>query len=643
MRLLLFIETSSLSFGALVGLAVSGLLLICSALVSGSEVAFFSLNPQSRKELDETKSKAASQVLALLSRPKKLLATILISNNFVNVALVLLSSIISNELFTFTDFSWKSDFSGELLIQASTLQFLTNVVAITFIILLFGEVIPKVYATKYPKQLALFMSIPFGGLVSFFHPLSFILVKSTNIIDKKYKKKSNQLSVDELGHALDITDDSATSEDEKKILEGIVKFGNTDVKAIMSPRVDVVSVDCEAPYNELLELILESGFSRLPVYKDDFDHVSGIIYIKDLLPHLKERADFDWLKLLREPFYVPENKKIDDLLQEFQEKKTHMAIVVDEYGGSQGIITLEDIIEEIVGEISDEFDDDDLAYSKIDDYNFVFEAKTPLRDVYKILEVSDELFEEAKGESDTLAGFLLELAGRIPKKNEKIKFEGFLFTVEAADKRRIKRIKVTTPDQQENDNQSKNYASLILLLIGLFFGGCEDEHYTPKPRGYFRVALPQASYSLINLENCPFSFEVSDQAKVGLKREKDCWFNIHYPKLNARIHFTYMANASDSLETYTEDARTFAMKHIVKADNIYEDYVRDDSAHVFGTVYDFTGNTASNFQFFLTDSSNHFLRGALYFEAAPNYDSLRPIEDYVKQDLMHAIESFAWK
>jgi len=408
------------------------LLLICSALISGSEVAYFSLGPAEIGEIEGKEDKSIGILRNLLERPKRLLATILIANNFINVAIVILSTYLS-----------------DLLIDHSlseVTQFLIQVVVVTFLLLLLGEVIPKVYANKKPLSLAKLMAQPLYYIRGILTPISGVLVNSTNFIDKRIKKRGHNISVDELSQALELTSDEYGKDEEQKILEGIVKFGNTEVKQVMTSRVDVVSLDENLTFNEVIETILEAGFSRIPVHKESFDNILGVLYIKDVLPHLNKEK-FDWLKIIRKPFFVPENKKIDDLLKEFQTRKTHLAIVVDEYGGSSGIISLEDILEEIVGEISDEFDDEDLVYSKLDEFNYVFEGKTPLNDMYRVLNIEGEDFEAEKGESETMAGFVLELFGKIPKKNEKLRFNEYQITIEAADKRRVKRIKLTLPKE----------------------------------------------------------------------------------------------------------------------------------------------------------------------------------------------------
>ena len=412
-------------------------MLVCSALVSGSEVAYFSLSPNDKDNLANSKDRKSILLISLLERPKRLLATILITNNFVNVAIVILSTYL-------IDLIINNSYSEATI-------FILQVVVVTFLLLLLGEVIPKIYANKKPLSLAGFMAIPIYVLRTLLTPLSSILVNSTNFIDKRVKKRGHNISVDELSHALELTSDENEKEEDQKILEGIVKFGNTDVKQVMTSRVDVLSIEKQTSFKEVIDLILESGYSRIPVHKENFDNIIGVLYTKDLLNHLKEDK-FDWNKIIRKPFFVPENKKIDDLLREFQTKKIHMAIVVDEYGGSSGLISLEDILEEIVGEINDEFDNDELAYSKLDDQNYVFEGKTPLIDVYRALNIDGKEFEAEKGESDTLAGLVLELFGKIPKKNEKFKFNEYQITIEAADKRRVKHIRLTLPENNNAEN-----------------------------------------------------------------------------------------------------------------------------------------------------------------------------------------------
>ncbi len=433
----LLLTFNSISLPVAISLLVMIVLLISSALISGSEVAFFSIDAKDRESLNAEKDPKSLRVLDQLVKPKKLLATILIANNFINIAIVILSTYMINNLVSFGP-------------NEEIMNFVVTVVVATFLILLVGEVIPKVYATNNSIKLAKFMASPLLIVGKVCSPLSNVLVRSTSFIDKRIKKSGTEISVNDLDHALEITDIEGVTEEDKKILEGIVKFGETDVKQIMKSRVDVIAFDEANSFSELLPQIIENGYSRIPIFKESFDNVSGVLYVKDLLPHI-DSGEFDWRLLIRKPFFVPESKKIDDLLRQFQESKVHMAIVVDEYGGTSGIVTLEDVIEEILGEISDEFDDDDIVYSKIDENNYVFEGKISLVDMYKIMDIEGEIFEDEKGEADTLAGFLIEKSGKIMKKNERMKFGGYLFEVEAADKRRIKQVKVTRKTELDND------------------------------------------------------------------------------------------------------------------------------------------------------------------------------------------------
>jgi gliding motility-associated protein GldE len=432
--LLLFIDT--IPANAILGIAAIIVLLIFSAMVSGSEVAFFSLTHSHVKDIRKKKTAACNNIITLLEKPKRLLATILIANNVINIAIILISTMVFRELFSFE--------------ASPVLGFLVQVILITFILLLFGEVMPKVYSGQHPVKFASFMSTPLIFVRKIFWPLSSLLVRSTRLIDERLGKKRSNISMDDLSHALEITADNTTSEEDKKILRGIVSFGNIDAREIMRSRLDVVAVEVTLTFSQLLPVILDAGYSRIPVYRDSFDNVEGILYIKDLLPYLEKGDEFDWTKLVRPCFFVPESKKISDLLREFQEKKIHMAVVVDEYGGTSGIVTLEDILEEIVGEINDEFDIDEGIYSKLDSNTYVFEGRTLLKDFCKITGANYDIFAEVKGEADTLAGLLLEIKQELPFKGEKVHFRNFEFLVEGVDNRRIKRIKVAIlPESRE--------------------------------------------------------------------------------------------------------------------------------------------------------------------------------------------------
>ncbi len=404
-------------------------LLICSALISGAEVALFSLSVTDFENSDEKESRRMEVVKRLLSDPKKLLATILVANNLINIAVVLLFASLS-DLF----------FEGILNPQ---LRFLLEVVVVAFLILLFGEILPKIYASRNNVSFSGFMAYPLNVLDKLFSPLSGPMKATTIFIEKRFAGKRKGISVDQLSQALELASEEDTTREEKKILKGIVTFGNTDVKNVMRPRMDIFALNEETAYTEILPDIISNGYSRIPVYRESVDSIVGILYVKDLIPHL-DKKNLKWTELLREPYFVPENKKLDDLLNEFKEMKMHLAIVVDEYGGTSGLITLEDIIEEIVGEISDEFDDDDLVFTKIDDSTFVFEGKTALRDVYRVIPPGEEeLFEEVRGDSETLAGFVLELAKGFPRMKEKISFHHYTFTIEAFENRRIQQIKMS--------------------------------------------------------------------------------------------------------------------------------------------------------------------------------------------------------
>ena len=425
--LILLFSTTSTSLVS--GIILLIILLICSALISGAEVAFFSLTRSDIEDGLEENSKVFHIISRLLERPKKLLATILVANNFINIGIVILFAYMGEFVFYNIEILW--------------VRFIFEVVIVTFLILLLGEIIPKIYASRNRKKFAVFMAYPLRVIDVLFSPLSLPMRHFTIYIHNKLGKQKSNISVDQLSQALELTSETDTTKEEHKILQGIVSFGNTDTKQVMKPRIDIFALSSDQKYNEIIPEIIENGYSRIPVYKDSIDTVIGILYVKDLLPYI-DRKQFDWTTLLREPFFVPENKKLDDLMVEFQSKKVHLAVVVDEYGGTSGLVSLEDVIEEIVGDISDEFDDDDLVYTQIDDNNFIFEGKTPLKDFYKIINLSDESdFEDQKGEAETIAGFILEISGTFPRRNSKINFKNYVFTIEAFDKKRIKQVKFT--------------------------------------------------------------------------------------------------------------------------------------------------------------------------------------------------------
>lgn len=418
-------ESYSYLFGTLFFLLF---LIGCSALFSASENALFSLSSKDKEDLKSHDSVPSRTILNLLSQPKKLLATILIGNSFVNVTFVIVSSEWLNTIF-----------NPEM---NEYLDFAIKVITVTLVLLLFGEVVPKVYATKNNMAISRLMSVPIMVCQKIFGILVVPMVRFTSIIDRRVKIHEHSVSADELTHAIDITSDQNTGEQEKEILKGIVNFGNKTVTQIMKGRVDVASLDGSISFENVLAKVNELGYSRLPVYEETFDNILGVLYIKELLPHLYEKPDFKWTQLLKPAFFVPENKRIDLLLSEFQEERMHMAIVVDEYGGKLGIVTMEDILEEIFGEINDEFDEEPVIYSKIDENKYIVEGKLLINDFCKITHTDDDFFDDVKGDAETIAGMLMELSGRIPNRNETINYKHFSFNIESVDNRRIKRIKV---------------------------------------------------------------------------------------------------------------------------------------------------------------------------------------------------------
>jgi gliding motility-associated protein GldE len=415
------------TFGFIVGIIVLVMLLLSSALVSGSEVAYFSLSPSEKMTLDESKRKNHQIIRNLLHNPEKLLAAILVANNFINVGIIILSTYLAHSI---VDFS-----------ESKIIGFIIEVVLITFILLLFGEIIPKIYASNYSLPFAELMSRPLSFSMKLFSPLIFLLVRSTSFVNKLKAREKKNLSIDNISHALELTSEEELSDD-KGILEGIVKFGSTSVDQVMTPRIDLVALEVDDSPDKLLNIINGSGYSRIPVFSENPDNIEGILYVKDLMPHLNKLDSFRWQSLMRPPYFVPENKKIDDLLLEFQKAKVHMAIVVDEYGGTSGIVTLEDVLEEIVGDIVDEFDDDDRLFSKMNENTYIFDGKIQLNDFFRTCNIESTVFDGIKGEADTLAGLILEMKNDFPKLNEKLIYKNFEFTVESIDKRRIKRIKV---------------------------------------------------------------------------------------------------------------------------------------------------------------------------------------------------------
>lgn len=425
---------SNMTAFVLSGSLILILLLFFSAFFSASENAFFSLTSSDLKEIEKKQEIKNGIINVLLSKPKILLATILVGNNLVNIAFIVFSSVFLEKIIN--------------LDLYPILEFPIKVLLVTFILLVFGEVIPKTYATKYNQQVVIWCAKPLLIFQKFFGFFIFPLSNSVSWFDKKIKINQDKISAEQLTHAIDITTETNADGAENAILKGIVNFGNTQVRQIMKPRVDVVAISNDESFSEVLEKVRNVGYSRMPVYNESFDNTIGIIYIKDLLPYINEKDTFNWRKLIKAPFYVPETKKIDDLLKDFQEKRVHMAIIVDEYGGKQGIVTMEDILEEIFGEINDEFDEKESPYEQIDENTFLIDAKMLLNDFYKLTHTHEETFADLSEDAETIGGIILEVFGKIPPKGQIITIQNFVFTIEAADKRKIKKIKVEKTDIQ---------------------------------------------------------------------------------------------------------------------------------------------------------------------------------------------------
>ena len=423
------------SVGAVVAFVLAVLLLGCSGFVSASEIAFFSLSPTDLNTIEEEKHPADSKILALKEDSERLLATILISNNFVNVAIIMLLNYF---------FAETIDFGGSDIVE-----FLFMTVLLTFLLLLFGEIMPKIYSAQHTLSFCRMVASAFVVIEKLAWPISSLLVRSKSLADKVVQKETRTISVDELEQALELTDKKDIA-DEQNMLEGIIRFGGEMAREIMTPRMDIVDLEINTSYPDVLKCIIENNYSRIPVYSGSKDNIKGVLYIKDLLPHLNKPANFRWQSLIRPPYFVPETKMIDDLLRDFQTNKVHIAIVVDEFGGTSGIVTMEDIIEEIVGEINDEYDEEERQYVKLNANTYIFEGKVLLTDFFKILRLDDELFEDVQGEADTLAGLLLEIKGEFPKQHEIITYQNIKFEIMEVDKRRIQKIKVIIQAQQEN-------------------------------------------------------------------------------------------------------------------------------------------------------------------------------------------------
>lgn len=437
------VEVHAPSTAALICIILAALLLLLSAFASASEIAFFSLSPTDKSIIEEKKTSVDERICRLLDDKEYLLATILVTNNFVNVTIIMLCNYFFMNVFVF-----KSELA----------EFLILTVVLTFLLLLFGEIVPKIYSASKTLQFCRFAAPGISFFRTLFYPISAVLVRSTSFLDKYAMPKKHNISVDDLSHALELTDKKEIS-NESNILEGIIRFGGETAQEVMTSRMDVVALEIHTPYKEVLKCITDNVYSRIPVYQKSLDDIKGVLYIKDLLPHLGKGDNFRWQTIIRPAYFVPETKMIDDLLKEMQANKVHIAIVVDEFGGTSGIVTMEDIIEEIVGEIHDEYDDEENTFTKIDDHTWIFQAKTLLTDFYKETQIDDETFDDVVGEADTISGLLLELKGDFPTLHEKISYKNYQFEVLALDKRRILKVKFTILPVQETKTADEDKES----------------------------------------------------------------------------------------------------------------------------------------------------------------------------------------
>jgi gliding motility-associated lipoprotein GldD len=594
-------------------------LLGVSASVSGSEIAFFSLKPQDRLDLKESDDKNAVLAIELLTQPdpqrapRQLLATILVLNNAVNIVIILISTVVMRSAFPPGILSARGEWA-------------VHIFSVTFLIVLFGEVIPKIYASRNSLKLATRMARPLSIAQRLLIPVARPMVSFTALIDRRLSRfRTDDVSVADLEHALELTDSGERTEDEKRILTGIVSFGKKDVKQIMTPRVDVTAFAIDTPWDQLLPELVSSGHSRVPVYSSSFDEIEGVLYIKDLTG-VRKAQEVDWTALIRKPFFVTENMKIDDLLRDFQNRKVHLAVVVDEYGGTSGIVTLEDVIEEIVGEISDEFDQEQVQYSRVSNTVCIFQGKTMLVDMYRILNVDGEAMEAAKGESDSIGGFMVEQAGKMLEPGDGLEFSDLKFTVEAADRRRISQVRI------------EKLALFIALLVGL--AGCREVPI-PRPQGFFRIALHDTAFAAQEV-GCGLRLDRSTSAGAISRLESpadSCWFDLVYPAYDARIHCTYAQ--TDELNRRVDDAFRLAYEHEVRADAIgTRRFSRPDGST--GVTFHLAGDAASSLQFVLTDGKDKFLRGALYFNRTANGDSTQPVTQRIAYDVQRLMESVHW-
>lgn len=606
------------TIGAVAALVVALFMLMVSGFASASEIAFFSLTPSDLNELENEEYPSDISIKFLLKDSQKLLATILIMNNLVNVTIVMLLNYFFLESFHFA---------------SEVLQFVLMTIVLTFLLLLFGEVMPKIYSAHRTLRFARFAAPAWVVLNKTFAPLSGILVRSTAFMNQHFARKNYSLSVDELSQALELTDKEELRE-ENTLLEGIIRFGEETAKEVMTSRLDVVSLEVKQTFHEVIKNVVDNVYSRIPVYSGTLDHIVGILYIKDLLPHLGKLDVFRWQSLIRPAYFVPETKMIDDLLREFQSNKVHIAVVVDEFGGTSGIVTMEDIIEEIVGEIRDEYDDEEISYLQVDDHTFIFEGKTPLSDFYTVTHLSNDTFEDVKGDADTVAGLVLELKGEFPKVREEVEHKNFLFQVLSMDARRIIKVKLVI--------------KLLIPFLFISFSSCSLKKAD-------QVA-PVRTYQQIT-DTLPFTFQIPTSAKFVLSAaptDSTYFFDIIFPKEEACLYVTFhqlvfgksLSRSNDSISVrrrfwkLSEESRRLVYFHTVKADAINEVEYADPSRHVGGLFYDLTGSVATPVQVSLTDSSTYFLHASLYFDSGEMRSEKAEALSILKLDLRRLMETF---
>lgn len=606
------------SIGAVVALVVALFLLMVSGFASASEIAFFSLTPSDLNELENEEHPSDFSILYLLKNSQRLLATILILNNLVNVTIVMLLNFFFLKSFHFA---------------SGVVEFIIMTVVLTFLLLLFGEVMPKIYSAHRTLRFARFAASTWIVLNKIFAPLSGILVRSTAFMNQHFARKNYALSVDELSQALELTDKEELKE-ENTLLEGIIRFGEETAKEVMTSRLDVVSLEIKQTFHEVIKNVIDNVYSRIPVYSGTLDHIVGILYIKDLLPHLGKLDTFRWQSLIRPAYFVPETKMIDDLLREFQSNKVHIAVVVDEFGGTSGIVTMEDIIEEIVGEIRDEYDDEERKYLQIDDHTFIFEGKTLLSDFYTVTHLPNDTFDDVKGDADTVAGLVLELKGEFPKVREEVEHKNFLFQVLSMDVRRITKVKF--------------FIKLLIPFLFISFCSCNSRKGDQT--------IPARTYQQIT-DTLPFTFQIPTSAKMVLSAaptDSTYFFDVIFPKEKARLYVTYhrlvfgkhLSELNDSLFVkrrfwkLSEESRRLVYFHTVKADAINEEEYQNPTHHVGGLFYDLTGTVATPVQLSLTDSTTYFLHASLYFDSGEMRPEKAETLSILKLDLRRLMETF---